>query len=388
MRSKSFIFISLLFLFLFQGCKYFSKNSVSIEGKLANASEKKLYIFLLQTSGSQLIDSTSFDDSGNFRIDIPVKSTGFYLVKLNAANEITLIVSPGEKIYITGNANALRNTYHIKGSENSSIYSEYELFTINNLKQVDSLSAVFAESRSNPDFVVTKQKLDSAYIHIFNMQKENVISFVSNHMNSIASLLAISNNFGPNTLLTEQSHPELFLSLDSALANTYPENEFVNAFHRRMLVFKAELADKKAHESILKPGNPVPEIALQNSDGKEIKLSSFKGKITLVYFWSSWNALSRQTNMNLNRIYSLYHKRGFEIYAVSIDSDTELWKNAYLLDKAYWVQVHDPKGLESEYSKIFAVRAIPKMILLSREGKIISSQAEFQQLDELITKNL
>jgi cytochrome oxidase Cu insertion factor (SCO1/SenC/PrrC family) len=204
----------------------------------------------------------------------------------------------------------------------------------------------------------------------------------------LASLLVISNNFGPNPLISEQSHPELFLKLDSALFLAYPENSLVNTFHLRMLDFKAEMADARVHDKLLKPGVPAPEISLSNASGKEIKLSSTHGKLTLVYFWSSWNAMCRQGNINLTSIYSRYHDKGFEIYSVSIDSDAELWKKSYMLDKAYWIQVNDPKGLESDYCKTYAVKAIPMMVLVGKNGEIIARDPVFGNLEALIKKNL
>jgi thiol-disulfide isomerase/thioredoxin len=276
----------------------------------------------------------------------------------------------------------------VEGSKDSKLYSEYNKFTSSNLNKVDSLSRIFAESKANPDFIKIKKQLDSTYLGIFNDQKEKVVAFVNNHLNSLASLLIISNNFGPNPLISEQSHPELFLKLDSAFFAAYHENSLVNTFHLRMLEFKAKRADDAEHDKFLKPGMPAPEISLSNTSGKEIKLSSMHGKLTLLYFWSSWNALCRQTNMNLATIYTQYHNRGFEIYAVSIDTDADLWKKSYMLDKAYWVQVNDPKGLESGYSKKYAVKAIPYMILIGKDGKIIARDPVFGELEALIKKNL
>jgi cytochrome oxidase Cu insertion factor (SCO1/SenC/PrrC family) len=373
---------------LFQGCKNFSADEVSIQGTLADLPRTKLYIYQILPSSKPLIDSVNTDASGNFRISFPVKKAGYYALQQNAANEITLVVSPGEEIKITGKGNSLRENYTVDGSKESKLFYEYNKFTIFNLNRVDSLSRIFAESRSNPDFSEVKRQLDSAYLEIFNDQKNKVVTFVNNHPGSLASLLVISNNFGPNPLLSEQTHPELFLKLDSLLFQAYPENSLVNTFHLRILEFKTEMADAREHNKILNPGMPAPEISLKNSAGKVILLSSLQGKLTLVYFWSSWNALSRQTNMNLASIYTRYHERGFEIYAISIDSDADLWKKSYMLDKAYWIQVNDPDGLESEYCRTYAVKAIPKLILIGKNGKIIAHNPLFGELEALIKNNL
>ena len=388
MKVKSFIFIIFLSWLLSPGCKSISTDHVSIQGTFTNLPGTNLYLYQILPGSKPLIDSVTTDASGHFNISFPVEKAGYYSLMQNVQNEITLVVSPGEKITINGIGNSLRDTYTVEGSKDSKLYFEYNKFTTSNLNKVDSLSRIFAESRTNPDFIGVKKQLDSAYLSIFNDQKDKVITFVKSHLNSLASLLVISNNFGPNPLLSEQTHPELFLKLDSALFRAYPENSLVNTFHLRILEFKAAMADATEHDKILNSGMPAPEISLTNAAGKEIKLSSLRGKLTLVYFWSSWNAQSRQTNMNLASIYNQYHSRGFEIYAVSIDSDADLWKKSYLLDKAYWIQVNDPKGLESDYCKIYAVKAIPKMFLISKEGNIIARDPVFGELEALIKENL
>ncbi len=388
MRVKSFFIIILLAIWLFPGCKDNSLDQASIQGTFSNIPGTKLYLSQVMPNNNSLIDSVITDKSGNFSISFPVKKAGYYSLQRDAQNEITLVVSPGEAIKLNGNGNSLRATYTVEGSKDSKLYAEYNAFTTSNLQKVDSLSKIFADSRTNPDFVEVKKQLDSSYLAIFDDQKSKVISFVSNHLNSLASLLVISNSFGPNPVLSEQTQPDLFLKLDSSLFLEYPENELVTTFHQRMTDFRSEIADAKVHDKILQPGMPSPEIILSNSSGKEIKLSSLRGKLTLVYFWSSWNALCRQTNMNLASLYPKYHNRGFEIYAVSIDSDADLWKRAYLLDKAYWIQVNDPKGLESEYCKTYAVKTIPKMILVGKDGNIIARDPSFGELENLIKKNL
>ncbi len=388
MQVRSFFIILLISLWLSQGCKYISEEKACISGTFTKLPETQLYIYQILPGSSPLLDSVYTDASGNFSISFPVSSAGYYSIQNNPDNEITLVVSPAEKIILNADGKSLRDTYTVKGSPETELYCEYNRFTATNLLKVDSLSGIFAESRANPDFISIKSRLDSAYLQIFNQQKAEVIAFVNRHPASLASLLAVSNNFGPNPLLSEQTQPELFLMLDSALSIAYAGNKLVNTFHLRMIDFKAELAESKSRNKLLSPGMPAPEIVLPNVSGKPVLLSSLKGKLTLVYFWSSWSAQCRQANIKLTGVYSRNHSHGFEIYAVSVDPDRELWQKAYMLDKAYWIQVNDPKGLASEYCRTYAVQAIPRMILVGKNGAIIARDPEFGELETLIKENL
>jgi hypothetical protein len=386
-----FRFITLLVIFgfpLLHGCKNVSKDIVTVQGSFANLPDAKLYLYQVLPASKLLIDSVNTDTKGNFSISFPVKNSACFSLRRNAEDEITLVILPGEHILLKGNGISLLDSYNVTGSANSALYADYSHFTSANLKKVDSLSRIFAESRNRSDFQEIKTGLDSVYLQIFKIQKEKVISFVTKHPNSLASLLVISSDFGPNPLLSEHSHPDLFLKLDSTLYRSFPENSLVTTFHLRMLDFKAEMGDMELHDKLLKPGMPAPEISLPDATGKERKLSSLKGKLTLIYFWSSWDAKSRQANMNLTSLYSRHHDKGFEIFAVSIDSDTDLWQNAFRLDKAYWIQVNDAKGLGSDYSKTYGVRALPRMILVGKDGKIILNNANFGELEGLVKNNL
>lgn len=375
-------------IFLCSGCKSNAGDAVAVSGTIANIPGEPVFLYQFLPDSNQLIDSVNTDEAGKFSLNLQLKQAGFYTLKLRNGQAINLILSPGENAIVTGDGKNLKNQYRVEGSKGSKLYAEYQLFTNKNLNKVDSLSKVFAESRHNKDFARLKQQLDTAYLAIFASQKEQVISFIQNNLNALASLLVISENFGPNPVLSEKTQPDLYLQLDSALYHLYPDNSFVKAFHVRMSNFKSAEADTKKHDAQLQTGMPAPEISLPDASGKAVKLSSRKGKLTLLYFWSSWNAPSRQANINLTPIFSRYHSNGFEIFAVSLDADTDLWKRAYMLDKAYWTQVIDTSGLKSEYSKTFVVKNFPTMMLIGRDGRILARNPDFNGLEELIKKNL
>ena len=92
--------------------------------------------------------------------------------------------------------------------------------------------------------------------------------------------------------------------------------------------------------------------------------------------------------MNLANLYTKYRNSGFGIYAVSVDSDADLWQKACLIDRAYWTNVIDNKGLSSEFSKTYGIKALPNLILIGKDGTIIARQLEYGMLEELIKENI
>ncbi|HAX41965.1 MAG TPA: hypothetical protein DCY80_05325, partial [Solibacterales bacterium] len=50
-------------------------------------------------------------------------------------------------------------------------------------------------------------------------------------------------------------------------------------------------AHAEAAESSLKPAakrNPAPDFTLKDANGRDIQLSSLKGKVVLLNFWATW----------------------------------------------------------------------------------------------------
>jgi len=135
-------------------------------------------------------------------------------------------------------------------------------------------------------------------------------------------------------------------------------------------------------------GQAAPEINLPTPDGKELALSSFRGKIVLVDFWASWCGPCRKEMPNVVKAYAKFKDKGFEIYGVSLDQDKARWLEAIQKDGITWPQVSDLKYWECEAAKLYAVEGIPYTVLLDKEGKIIAKNLRGADLEIAIEKAL
>ena len=137
----------------------------------------------------------------------------------------------------------------------------------------------------------------------------------------------------------------------------------------------------------LQEGDPAPDIVLSDLNGKQLSLSSLKGKIVLLDFWASWCGPCRMENPNVVAVYNKYKDKGFTIFSVSLDNSKDGWINAIKKDGLTWPNhVSDLKGWQSQGAALYGVRAIPATFLIDKDGNIIAKNLRGPMLEQKLSE--
>src|SRR5882672_4900385 len=126
-------------------------------------------------------------------------------------------------------------------------------------------------------------------------------------------------------------------------------------------------------------GKEAPDFALRSMDGKNRRLSEFRGQVVLVNFWARWAGDSRQEMPALDRINTTYSRAGLVVLGVSVDEDLGRAREfAGAMKVSYPIMFDTGSSIGRDYR----LQTMPMTILVDRAGIVRYSNVGFKRGDE------
>jgi thiol-disulfide isomerase/thioredoxin len=136
------------------------------------------------------------------------------------------------------------------------------------------------------------------------------------------------------------------------------------------------------------PGQPM-EIKGTLLDGTPFDQQRLAGKVVLVDFWATWCGPCVAEIPNMLKEYEKYHDKGFEVVGVSLDEDREALVEFVKEKKIPWPILHEKStgdGWQHPLATYYGITGIPQLILIGRDGNVITLNARGGQLGERLAE--
>jgi peroxiredoxin len=343
--------------FFAQACK---SNKTQITGTIEGVDNTELLV--VKDDLMTQVDTVKVVN-GKFTYSLALSEpTPLYLL-LKATGENKVVFADNSNITLSGKKDDFKNAI-VKGSKTQDLFESYTQQMNPILKQAVSISEKIQNAKTEEEGMVYAkeyEKLDS---------QETILmkNFISKNASSPVSSFLASSKLGQTT--DTKKFNELYSILKGdALTSVYGK--------------KLTTAYQKMNQT--KEGAMAPDFTLPNVDGKNVSLSSYKGKYVLVDFWASWCHPCRDENPNVVKAYTNFHAKGFEILGVSLDDNADNWKEAIAEDGLTWTQISDLKGWESQAAKLYGIQSIPSNLLIDPSGKIIARDLRGDELQQKLS---
>lgn len=192
------------------------------------------------------------------------------------------------------------------------------------------------------------------------------------------------NQFGVQ-MLSSNAYDMTGKELQETIASFSPEMQATEAMKPLIA-----MAEKKLKTEV---GQPYIDFEQADQQGTMVSLKSVienpANKYVLIDFWASWCGPCMAEVPALKAAYDEYHKKGFEIFGVSLDNKKEAWEAAIKNKELNWLHVSDLQGWQNAAADLYGVRSIPANYLVEcATGKIVGVNLRGEAVAEKVAEYL
>ena len=395
--NKTQFYFSLIFIQLFVvGCLNTSKNDLNeihISGQIINP---VLDIIKFESTDSTFTAKLTKD--GNFTFSF-LSDSSLYL-RLSHGEYTSMYVMPGDIIKLSINTEEFDESVYYDGSEASNflakkylIQEEFNFYSKEyylgsaegyDLSLSEYKSSIFQNVNSITDSAFINQQsieIDNIIAYWRNKKEKFMISneadireflFEKNLVNEKYDWWAIEDTMDINNFNKAISEYENSIKL--LIINLVKDDESIS---KQLEILKDEIDSRieRKLSIINKPqnGESYIDFTYENNIGDSVSLSSFKGSLVYVDVWATWCGPCKAEIPYLKSLEQDYHEQNIVFLSVSVDTNKDEWLKMVKEEELGGIQLWADGW--SQITKDYAIFGIPRFMLFSKDGKVISNDA-------------
>ena len=358
-------------------------GNARIDGTVADAASSEVIVKLLNSNRYEVLDTVRTDASGHFsyKVDVAEGQPEFIYVFYKDKKIASLLLEAGDKVSV---ASDTLGRYSVEGSEESVKLSEVEKAYAAALKEFEAIARKMEAASGQAEYEQLAKDMTKVYVAYYRDR----VKYVMENSQSLTVIPVFYQTLGENLpLFYQNTDAILFRNAADSLEAVYPDSKYVKALRKdaELRFGYLELQERLLDAEEI----GYPEIELPGLDGKMIKLSDMDSRVVIVCFWSAAQAQQNMFNIEFFKpLYEQYHKKGLDIYQVSLDVDKTLWATTVKGQNLPWTNVCDSRGAQSPYVSLYNLSAIPAAFIIADgelvDGKVVDEASLKKLLNDLL----